>query len=97
MVIGQARRLLRGVGMGGPASPFIWALCYDPIIWLVSRVARCRSPTYVDDLAANICGPRQALAAQLVLLSASRLASLTILTHNCSYARAPTFLGKGRN
>eukprot|EP00969_Alexandrium_andersonii_P189216 8360447-Alexandrium_andersonii.AAC.1 len=30
--LGPRRGLARSVGMGGPASPLLWALAYDPIV-----------------------------------------------------------------
>eukprot|EP00969_Alexandrium_andersonii_P019207 838732-Alexandrium_andersonii.AAC.1 len=30
--LGPERSLARSVGMGGPVSPFLWCLGYDPLI-----------------------------------------------------------------
>eukprot|EP00972_Heterocapsa_arctica_P103055 15186574-Heterocapsa_arctica.AAC.1 len=41
------RRLLaRGLGMGGPASPFLWNLAYDPIVFALQAATGVIPPTY---------------------------------------------------
>ena len=67
--------------MGGPASPFLWNIGYDLILWAMSRVAMCRCPGYVDDLAALIRGPVQAMRALILLLALSKIAGLSAVSH----------------
>ena len=57
---GILRRLLRSIGIGGTASPLSWGIAYDPIVEGMSRAMGVEAPTYVDDLAGLINGPRQA-------------------------------------
>ena len=71
--------------MGGPASPLLRAMPYDPIVWIVSKATGAPCPTYVDDLAALVVGPDLALLVQVTLLVASRLAGRTIAVHTSSY------------
>eukprot|EP00969_Alexandrium_andersonii_P140412 6211679-Alexandrium_andersonii.AAC.1 len=40
--------------MGGPASPLLWALAYDPIVVATADTARSPTPTYVGDLSATL-------------------------------------------
>eukprot|EP00969_Alexandrium_andersonii_P323323 14285480-Alexandrium_andersonii.AAC.1 len=47
--LGPIRALARSIGMGGPASPLLWALAYDPVIVGTSDTARAPTPTCVDD------------------------------------------------
>ena len=70
--------------MGGPASPFLWNVSYDPIVWTVALAARAPMPTYVDDLAGEIRGPRQALRAYIALLVTGAVAGLRLEQHQCS-------------
>ena len=88
--IGPPRRLLRSVGMGGPASPFLWAIGFDPILHFLCAVLQCDSPTYVDDLAALIRGPAQLLLAQVSLLALSKLAGLNIRGASPSWLASPS-------
>eukprot|EP00969_Alexandrium_andersonii_P092963 4103812-Alexandrium_andersonii.AAC.1 len=62
--------------MGGPASPLLWALAYDPIVVAMSDAARSPTPAYVDELTAHLRGVAQALAAAYFLAAASRVAGL---------------------
>ena len=43
--------------MGGPASPFLWAVAYDPIVAGVAAASGAPCPTYVDDLCGLAVGP----------------------------------------
>ena len=54
----RAWHLRRSIGMGGTASPLIWNLCYDPIVWAVAACTGVPAPTFVDDLAALVRGPQ---------------------------------------
>eukprot|EP00969_Alexandrium_andersonii_P268957 11887508-Alexandrium_andersonii.AAC.1 len=60
--------------MGGPASPLLWALAYDPVVVATADTARSPTPTYVDDLSAHIRGVAQALVVSYFLVSASGVA-----------------------
>eukprot|EP00959_Pyramimonas_sp_CCMP1952_P405629 8501336-Pyramimonas_sp.AAC.1 len=51
--------------MGGTASPLVWRMGYDPLIDAVADIAGNANPTYVDDLAALIASPGQALRAAI--------------------------------
>eukprot|EP00972_Heterocapsa_arctica_P095344 14061691-Heterocapsa_arctica.AAC.1 len=75
--------------MGGPASPFLWCLGYDPIIFALEQATSTEPPTYVDDLAGLVWGPAHALRAELFLLAAGHLAGLVVDTHTCSSLSAP--------
>eukprot|EP00972_Heterocapsa_arctica_P068705 10152590-Heterocapsa_arctica.AAC.1 len=71
--------------MGGPASPFIWNLSYDPIVHALFITTGAEPPTYVDDLAAKVVGPRQALEVQIFIASAGKVAGLHTDTHTCTW------------
>ena len=58
--LGPWRHLRRSIGIGGIASLFIWNLVFDPVVVAMRRAVGARAPTYVDDLAALVRGPRQA-------------------------------------
>eukprot|EP00969_Alexandrium_andersonii_P238963 10548480-Alexandrium_andersonii.AAC.1 len=47
--------------MGGPASPLLWALAYDPVVVATADTADASTPTYVDDLSGHVRGAPQAL------------------------------------
>ena len=51
--------------MGGAGSLFIWNLVFDPVVAAMKSAVGARVPTYVDDLAALVRGPRQAMRAQV--------------------------------
>ena len=55
---------------GGAASLLIWSLVFDPVVAAMLSAIGARAPTYVDDLAALVRGPRQAARAQIFLLAA---------------------------
>ena len=78
---GPVRRLSCSIGMGGTAAPLAWNLGYDPIVCVLAFVLGIRCPTYVDDLAALVRGPRQMFRAQILLLWLSRAAGLRVDTH----------------
>eukprot|EP00969_Alexandrium_andersonii_P090789 4007901-Alexandrium_andersonii.AAC.1 len=69
--------------MGGPASPLLWALAYDPIVVATADTARSPVPTYVDDLPAHVRGVAQALVLSYFLITASSVAGLLVKTHQC--------------
>ena len=83
------RMLLCGVGMGGPASPLIWMVAYDPVVFGVACAAGAPTPTYVDDLAALVRNPRQCQHTALLLLAASKCAGLIVDTHCCAGIAGP--------
>eukprot|EP00969_Alexandrium_andersonii_P168142 7433842-Alexandrium_andersonii.AAC.1 len=72
--LGPERHLARSVGMGGPASPLLWCLGYDPLIEGTRRAAGADTPTYADDLMGEVVGPHQTLVVQFFLLAASKAA-----------------------
>eukprot|EP00972_Heterocapsa_arctica_P063049 9302402-Heterocapsa_arctica.AAC.1 len=76
--MGAVRAIRRGLGIGGPASPFLWCLGYDPIIFALEQATGTEPPTYVDDLAGLVWGPAHALRAEIFLLAAGHLAGLRI-------------------
>ena len=65
--LGPRRRILRGFGMGGTARLLLWDLVYDPIVFGMRAAVGAGAPTFVDDLAALVRGPRQTALAQLFL------------------------------
>ena len=71
--LGPLRALLRGMGMGGPASPLLWNAGFDPILVALADALGLDCPTYVDDLMALVWGPQQALEAEILLLPNFRL------------------------
>eukprot|EP00972_Heterocapsa_arctica_P011199 1641070-Heterocapsa_arctica.AAC.1 len=60
--------------MGGPASPFLWNLAYDPIVFALHVAAKVVPPTYVDDLAALAHGAEHTMRTELCLVVAGKLA-----------------------
>ena len=56
---------------------------YDPIIAALAVALHIKCPTYVDDLAALLRGPRQAVRAQICLLFAGHAAGLHVAAHTC--------------
>ena len=56
--LGKPRLLRCGVGMGGPCSPCLWSIGYDPIIEGLATSLDINTPTYVDDLAGLVFGPQ---------------------------------------
>jgi uncharacterized membrane protein YGL010W len=68
-VLGHSRTLARSIGMGGTANLVLWDLGYDPIVYTVGTVGHARSPTFVDDLAALVHGPRHAARIPILLLA----------------------------
>ena len=77
------RFLRRGVGMGGPASLFTWALCFDPVSWIAMVAAGCKNLLYVDDLLGKVKGPGQTLLLYLALLASTHAAGLRVEDHDC--------------
>ena len=69
--------------MGGPASPFLWNLGFDPIIWALAEAVGVEVPTYVDDLSALTTDLRRMLEAQVFLVAAVQVAGLHIDLHHC--------------
>ena len=67
--------------MGGTASLFIWNLAFDPVVAAMRSATGARPPTYVDDLAALVRGPKQ--AAQIFLLAAGHCAGLLTKGRTC--------------
>eukprot|EP00972_Heterocapsa_arctica_P089291 13167737-Heterocapsa_arctica.AAC.1 len=67
--------------MGGPASPFLWNLAYDPIVFALQAATGITPPTYVDDLAALAHGAEHAMRAEVCLVVAGKLAGLHTDNH----------------
>ena len=82
--LGPRRVLYCSIGMGGTASAVVWCIAYDPVVAAVAEVTESRCPTYVDDMAALVYGPRRAWAAELTLVSAAKCAGLVVEGHSCS-------------
>ena len=81
--LGPLRRILRGLCMGGPASPFLWALGYDPVLHSLKAMTGSRCPTFVDDLAALVRGAK-AMARVQFIRALGKAAGLAITPHSCS-------------
>ena len=79
-----ARALRCGIGMGGPQSPFLWNLAYDPIVDGLADAVLARTPTYVDDLCGLTHGPAHTLRMLLFLIVAGHAAGLVTDVHTCS-------------
>ena len=58
---GLLRLLQCGLGMGGPAFPFLWNLAYAPLVTGLAMTLRIACPTYVDDLCELTVGPVQVM------------------------------------
>ena len=80
---GPLRHLSRSLGMGGTASPLGWNMAYDPIVVGLGAALSIDCPTFVDDLAALVWGPVQALRAVVALMCASYAAGLAVECHSC--------------
>jgi hypothetical protein len=81
----SALRILRcGLGMGGPASPFLWNLAYDPIVVGLADACIASCPTYVDDLAGLAVGPVQTMRLLVLMLVVGHAAGLRTDVHTCS-------------
>ena len=80
---GPLRHLSRSIGMGGTASPLGWNMAYDPIVVGLGAALGVGCPTFVDDLAALVWGPGQALRAVVALMCASYAAGLAVEGHSC--------------
>ena len=76
--------------MGGTVSPLVWAMAYDPIIEGVWRATGADPPTFVDDIAMLVVGPRQAFRAELFLLVAGHCAGLLTECHSCEWLECAT-------
>jgi hypothetical protein len=87
--LGPLRLVRRSIGMGGPASPFLWCLAFDPIVVAVAMTVGLVPPTYVDDLAALAFGPAQVRRAQLFLVAVGSVAGLATEMHHCEVLFAP--------
>ena len=82
--LGPRRVLYCSIGMGGTASALVWCVAYDPVVAAVAAVAGCACPTYVDDTAALVRGPRQVWVAEIALMAATRCAGLHVDGHTCT-------------
>ena len=71
--------------MGGTASCLLWDAAYDPIVVAVERGAGAVAPTFVDDMEALACGPRQSIAVATVILVAGHCAGLLAESHACRW------------
>ena len=54
--------------MGGPASPRLWNLGFDPIVVALSAALGIECPTYVDDLLALVWSLQEALESEVLLM-----------------------------
>ena len=70
--------------MGGPASPFLWNLAYDPIVVAVADGTDAPCPTYVDDLCGLATGPAHANRILVLLTAAGHAAGLRMDMHHCT-------------
>jgi len=75
--------------MGGTASLLLWNMAYDPILFGMQAAVGVEVPTFVDDLAALVRGPRQAALAQLFLWAAGHCAGLLMEGHACGALEVP--------
>ena len=58
-------------------------MAYDPIVEGMFKALGIEAPTYVDDLAGLINGPKQPVRAPMYLIWASWAAGLEVSTHTC--------------
>ena len=68
--LGPLRLLLRGLGMGGTASVLLWNMGYDPVFTAAELVTAVEIPSYVHDGEMLPHGPKQVVAASVMLLVA---------------------------
>lgn len=81
--------------MGGPCSPLLWSIAFDPMIRATERAAGAAAPTYVDDMALLARGPRHAEVGFLATVAAARAAGLRIEGRVCPGPRcAPPELAR---
>jgi hypothetical protein len=85
---GILRFLQCGLGMGGPASPFLWNLAHDPLVTGLAVTLRIACLTYVDDLCALTVGLVQVTRLFLLFLAAGQAAGLVTDVHKCSWLTA---------
>ena len=85
---GILRLLQCGLGLGGPASPFLWNFAYDTLVTGLAVTLCIACPTYVDDLCALTVGPVQVMRLFLRLLAAGKAAGLVTDVHKCSWLTA---------
>ena len=64
--------------MGGTASPLLWNIAYDPVIFAAAAVTQGNCPTYVDDLAALLQDAAQTLRIAFFLPWVSRATTRSI-------------------
>ena len=83
--LGPVRLLLRGLGMGGTASVLLWNMGYDPVSTAVELATAVEIPSYVDDGEMLAYGPKQVVAASVMLLVAGHCAGLVAEAHNCKW------------
>ena len=83
--VGPRRMLWCKIGMGGTASLLLWTISYDAIVYGMWAAVGAASPTFVDDLAALVTGPKQAARALLFLLAAGHCAGLLTENHRCGH------------
>eukprot|EP00975_Prorocentrum_lima_P020081 4226440-Prorocentrum_lima.AAC.1 len=69
--------------MGSPISLLLWVLCFDPLIHGLQTAVGACAPTYVDDLAVLVHGPRQATLAAHCLVRLSSALGLHLEHHSC--------------
>ena len=81
--VSRPRALARGLGMGGPHSPFLWSLSFDPITDTLSKGVKAETPTYVDDLSALANNPRHSTRTMVMLMATAKMAGLHTDTHAC--------------
>lgn len=73
--------------MGGGASHILRRSAYEPVIWAARRAWGAAAPTFIDDLAALVCGDARTLRALYLLLVAGHAVGLLTESHACSGAR----------
>eukprot|EP00972_Heterocapsa_arctica_P055896 8245177-Heterocapsa_arctica.AAC.1 len=71
--------------MGGPASPFLLNLAYDPIVFSFDAATGVTPPTYVDDLAALTHGAEHTMRLEICLVIAGKLAGLHTDNHTWTW------------
>ena len=83
--LGPPRLLLRGIDMGGTASVLLWNMGYDPVFTVVELATLVEIPSYVDDGEMLAYGPKQVVAASVMLLVAGHCAGLVAEAHSCRW------------